>query len=640
MVMEDSLPTSRHPLRPRGLLTMNAKQLSLLRRQPGDRRHGSGALPLAPAARVLVLCGGETRANNLQRLLEEQEHPRRAGSASGAAMPAAGEVRISVGALSAGSEWPPLKLAVLTEGQLTAPAMRQAPAGEEGLQPAEAPVLHRPDPRRPGGPRAPRRGPVRGHPADAGGRRGEGLHQDRLRRRGLPVRPRDPAGPGEQVHRRRRGHRSAPSSTSWAAPSGPSRRPRPRRPPRIWPRGLIALYAERQKRPGFAFSPDSPWQREFEESFDYAETDDQLRCIAEIKADMEKPRPMDRLLCGDVGYGKTEVALRAVMKCILDGKQAAILVPTTVLAQQHYATAVSRFRDFPGEDRGALPLHPRQGAEADPGGRQERRRGPADRHPQAAAEEHGVQRPGPAGDRRGAALRRHPQGAAQGDEPPGGRADPLRHPHPPDAEHGPLGPAGHVHPGGAPGGPPAGADLCAGARLGHHWRMPSAGSWAGAARYTTSTTGWRAIDATAARHPEDAGAGGPYRHRPREDDGAGAVLRHAGHGGRGGGHPGVHHHHRDRHRHPQRQHPHHRGRGQDGAGPAPPDPGPHRPQRPAGLRLSDLPPGQGARRRPPPSGWRPSGSMWSSAPASRSPCGTWRSGARATCWGRSSPAIS
>ena len=112
-------------------------------------------------------------------------------------------------------------------------------------------------------------------------------------------------------------------------------------------KGLIALYAERQKRPGFAFSPDSPWQREFEESFAYAETEDQLKCIAEIKADMEKPRPMDRLLCGDVGYGKTEVALRAVMKCILDGKQAAILVPTTVLAQQHYATAVSRFRDFP-----------------------------------------------------------------------------------------------------------------------------------------------------------------------------------------------------------------------------------------------------------------------------------------------------
>ena len=106
-------------------------------------------------------------------------------------------------------------------------------------------------------------------------------------------------------------------------------------------KGLIALYAQRQRQPGYAFSPDSPWQREFEEQFEYTETDDQLRCIGEIKRDMERPTPMDRLLCGDVGYGKTEVALRAVMKCILDGKQAAILVPTTVLAQQHYATALS-----------------------------------------------------------------------------------------------------------------------------------------------------------------------------------------------------------------------------------------------------------------------------------------------------------
>ena len=112
-------------------------------------------------------------------------------------------------------------------------------------------------------------------------------------------------------------------------------------------KGLTELYAQRQRRPGFAFSPDSVWQREFEEAFPYAETDDQLRAIEEIKRDMERPRPMDRLLCGDVGYGKTEVALRAVMKCVLDGKQAAILVPTTVLAQQHYATARGRFKDFP-----------------------------------------------------------------------------------------------------------------------------------------------------------------------------------------------------------------------------------------------------------------------------------------------------
>ena len=110
---------------------------------------------------------------------------------------------------------------------------------------------------------------------------------------------------------------------------------------------LIKLYAARKRQQGFAFAADSPWQKEFEDNFPYPETDDQLRCIADIKHDMESPIPMDRLLCGDVGFGKTEVALRAVMKAIMDGKQAAILVPTTVLAQQHYQTAVSRFRGFP-----------------------------------------------------------------------------------------------------------------------------------------------------------------------------------------------------------------------------------------------------------------------------------------------------
>ena len=111
--------------------------------------------------------------------------------------------------------------------------------------------------------------------------------------------------------------------------------------------GLIQLYAERKRLPGHAFSVDSPWQLEFEDAFPYTETDDQLRCIEEIKHDMEKPTPMDRLLCGDVGFGKTEVALRAAMKCIMDGKQVAILVPTTVLAQQHFVTATQRFSGFP-----------------------------------------------------------------------------------------------------------------------------------------------------------------------------------------------------------------------------------------------------------------------------------------------------
>ena len=110
---------------------------------------------------------------------------------------------------------------------------------------------------------------------------------------------------------------------------------------------LIALYAKREKSEGFAFYPDDEIQHDFEERFPYVETDDQLTAIAEIKADMERIRPMERLLCGDVGFGKTEVAFRAAMKCILAGKQCAILAPTTVLAYQHYQTALRRFEHFP-----------------------------------------------------------------------------------------------------------------------------------------------------------------------------------------------------------------------------------------------------------------------------------------------------
>ncbi|WP_440299628.1 transcription-repair coupling factor [Huintestinicola butyrica] len=110
---------------------------------------------------------------------------------------------------------------------------------------------------------------------------------------------------------------------------------------------LIALYAKRSKTKGFAFSEDNDWQNDFEARFDYTETDDQLRCIEEIKQDMMKPTPMDRLLCGDVGFGKTEVAFRAAFKCMLDGKQCAVLVPTTVLAWQHYQSALKRFEHFP-----------------------------------------------------------------------------------------------------------------------------------------------------------------------------------------------------------------------------------------------------------------------------------------------------
>ena len=112
---------------------------------------------------------------------------------------------------------------------------------------------------------------------------------------------------------------------------------------------LLQLYASREHLPGYAYQPDTPWQNEFEQQFIYEETDDQLQVIEEVKRDMERDKPMERLLCGDVGYGKTEVAIRAAFKAVVEGKQVAILAPTTVLAQQHFLTFRDRFSNFPVE---------------------------------------------------------------------------------------------------------------------------------------------------------------------------------------------------------------------------------------------------------------------------------------------------
>ncbi|MCD6122118.1 MAG: transcription-repair coupling factor, partial [Spirochaetales bacterium] len=112
-------------------------------------------------------------------------------------------------------------------------------------------------------------------------------------------------------------------------------------------RRLVKLYSERRRTSGFAFPADSDWQNEFEAGFPYQETEDQLKCIKDVKKDMEKPVPMDRLICGDVGYGKTEIALRAAFKAVMGGKQVALLAPTTILAEQHFETFSERFRQFP-----------------------------------------------------------------------------------------------------------------------------------------------------------------------------------------------------------------------------------------------------------------------------------------------------
>ena len=347
MCQLDSLPTSRYLLPPGELLQISARQLSTyggsLETAAGDMEHY-----LTAGYRVIILCGGEVRARNMQRLLQER-HITAALSLTGKALPEKGQAAIMLGALSAGSEWPALKLAVLTEGQLTESvsgrnrksrrvkdSSRQKLQSYTDLTPGDL-VVH--------------------------AHHGIGRFVEMLR---LPVDGVEkdyikiayagsdclyvPAtsldlvskyiGAGDEGEKPTKLNKLG--GTEWAKTTY-----RAKAAAKELAAGLIQLYAQRQRQPGFAFSPDSPWQREFEDAFDYEETADQLRAIEEIKGDMEKPVPMDRLLCGDVGYGKTEVALRAVMKCILDGKQAAILVPTTVLAQQHYITAQNRFRSFP-----------------------------------------------------------------------------------------------------------------------------------------------------------------------------------------------------------------------------------------------------------------------------------------------------
>ncbi len=159
---------------------------------------------------------------------------------------------------------------------------------------------------------------------------------------------------------------------------------------------LLNLYAERRRRGGYAFEPDSDWQREFELRFPFTETPDQLEAIELVKADMEAPRPMDRLICGDVGYGKTEVALRAAFKAASQGKQVLMLAPTTILAQQHYGTFSERLADYPINVEHVSRFRSRRRAEGGDRGVRGRSRRHPDRHPSRALARRARQGPGPA----------------------------------------------------------------------------------------------------------------------------------------------------------------------------------------------------------------------------------------------------
>ena len=339
----DSFASSSYPLRPRVMLDVMAKQLpsygASLETAAGDLRHYQGA-----GFGAVVLAGGEQRCLNLQSLLRE-EKVRSAVDFALHDLPGPGQAVLCVGGLSAGLEYPDAKLAVLTEGRPAAPR-KPRPKKQTNRQKLDSYADLSP-------------GDLVVHEHHGIGRyvgmvkmTADGVQKDyvKINYAGadvlyVPATQLDLVskyiGAGENVEAKKL---SKLGGADWE-----KAKTRAKKAVADLAKGLIQLYAERQRLPGYAFSPDSPWQKEFEDQFEYTETDDQLRCIAEIKRDMEKAAPMDRLLCGDVGYGKTEVAFRAIMKCVLDGKQAAILAPTTVLARQHYLTAKRRFAKFPVE---------------------------------------------------------------------------------------------------------------------------------------------------------------------------------------------------------------------------------------------------------------------------------------------------
>jgi len=343
LYMADAFTVGRNPVEPKTLTSISAKQLPAY---AGSAQTAAEdvSLYLKQNYRVVVLAGDERRAKVLQDFFKERGIMALIYKEL-KQLPEPGSCVVCIGAISAGMEYPALRLAVLTDAQLIRRGGKKAarhklPPGRQRIEScADLSV-----------------GDYVVHENHGIGRfagivrmQVDGFDKDYIK---LNYAGADtlyvPATQLDMVSKYTGGGEEKPvrlskmGGTEWA-----KTRSRAKASAKDMAKKLIALYAERQRLPGYAFAPDSQWQREFEDNFGYTETDDQLRCIAEIKADMEKATPMDRLLCGDVGFGKTEVALRAVMKCVLDGKQAAILVPTTVLAQQHYQTAIQRFFGFP-----------------------------------------------------------------------------------------------------------------------------------------------------------------------------------------------------------------------------------------------------------------------------------------------------
>jgi transcription-repair coupling factor (superfamily II helicase) len=305
---------------------------------------------LADGWRVVLVTEGHGPAQRLAEMLRGEGFGARLGDIMSS--PEAGVPYVSTGELRQGFSWPAIRLALLTEADLAARGASRPGSRDERRMPST---------RRRGGvdPLQLKPGDYVVHEQHGVGRFVEmtsrtaaGATREYLvleyapaKRGHPPDRLYVPTDQLDEVTKYSGGEAPALhrlGGADWAKTKG-----RARKAVREIAAELIRLYSARMASPGHAFGPDTPWQRELEDAFPYVETPDQLTAIEEVKRDMEKPVPMDRLICGDVGYGKTEIAVRAAFKAVQDGKQVAVLVPTTLLAQQHFTTFSERYAPFP-----------------------------------------------------------------------------------------------------------------------------------------------------------------------------------------------------------------------------------------------------------------------------------------------------
>ncbi|HUN35765.1 MAG TPA: transcription-repair coupling factor [Trebonia sp.] len=331
-----------------GALAVNATPAPAYRGDT-DRMLGDVRSWLADGWRVVLVTEGHGPAQRLAEMLRGEGLGARLGDID--TSPEAGVPYVATGQLRQGFAWPTARLALVTEGDVVARGTTRAGSKDDRRMPSRRRRGVDPLQLKPGDFVVHEQHGV-GRFVEMTSRTAAGATREYLvleyapaKRGHPPDRLYVPTDQMEEVTRYTGGEAPALhrlGGADWAKTKG-----RARKAVREIAAELIRLYSARMASPGHAFGPDTPWQRELEDAFPYVETPDQLVAIDEVKGDMEKPVPMDRLICGDVGYGKTEIAVRAAFKAVQDGKQVAVLVPTTILAQQHFNTFSERYAPFP-----------------------------------------------------------------------------------------------------------------------------------------------------------------------------------------------------------------------------------------------------------------------------------------------------